>query len=109
MFFIFFELWKLEEPQGKGFSFLHNDEHPLLGTSRSLYWLPALICLSHPHGETLVTCVREGKFQTRRLVKTTLRPFPQKQLQEDEILACLDLNNNNKTFKYEGLDPESSK
>lgn len=111
IFHFFFELWKPEEPQGKGCRFLRNDEHPLLGTSRSLCWLPALICLPHSHGEMLVTCMREGEFQTRRPVKTKLGSIPKKQLQEYEILACLDLNNNNnnKTFKYEGLDQESSK
>lgn len=73
--FSFFELWKLEEAQGKGFRFLHNDEHLLLGTNCSLYCLPALICLPHSHGEMLAPCTHEGKFQSWRLVKNRLRLF----------------------------------
>lgn len=70
--FSYFELWKPKEAQGKGFRFLHNDEHLLLGTSHSLYCLSALICLPHSHGEMLATCTREGEFQSWRLVKTKL-------------------------------------
>lgn len=70
--FSFFELWKPEESQGKCFGFLLNDKHLLLGTNRSFYCLPALICLRHSHGEMLATCTHEDEFQSWRLVKGKL-------------------------------------